>query len=207
MVTPNATTLFICFVLVVSIATTAIPTATTGRVGEIVLNPTHAPPGTLVTFEGVGWNLTPVVEYLITTCIVSGEPVKVDRYAVCEIKSRRGVYEPVGSFKVANVPAGTYLISVTVNPDGLTAEQEFTVDAPTAVVTATSTTTTQKRSATTETSLTTTAPVTVTVPTTEVVTIQREEPLNQSLLLVAVVAVAGLVIVSLAIVTRKAHQK
>ncbi len=166
-----------------------------------------------MTFEGVGWDLTPTIGLYgavkIATCMVSGEPVKVDKHAICNVRSRLGAYEPVGGFKVANVPAGTYLVSISVDQGTFVVygEQEFTVDAPTAVVTATSTTTIQEPSATTETPLTTTAPVTVTVPTTEVVTIQREEPLNQSLLLVALVAVVGMVIVSLAIVTRKAHQK
>ena len=189
--------------VIIAIASATLPSAVAIRAGEIVLNPSHAPSGALVTFEGLGWDVTIYTDEggVATSRIVAGEPVKVDRYAVCEIKNRHGVYEPVGNFKVANVPAGTYLVRVTVNPDGVSAEQEFTVDTATTLAIATSTTV-QDSSTTTQTSPTATAtitvvPVTKTILTTEVVTIRKEEPQNQSLLLIAIVAVVGLVAVAL----------
>ena len=206
--------LFLFSVLVISIASTTIPTTGAARVGEIILNPTHAPPGTLVTFEGVGWDLVPAIAAeggaLFTRCEISGEPVKVDRrYLLCEVKGRGGTYEPVGTFMVADVPAGTYLVSVTVIlPYGgyprITGEQEFTVDAVTTIATVASTPVTT--SVTSYTSRVTTAPsstpvvtVSATVTTTKIETPQAPDYAVMSLLLsiVTIVLVAILAVLIL----------
>lgn len=200
--------LFLFSVLIVSIASTTIPTTrATARVGEIILNPTHAPPGTLVTFEGVGWDLVPVIGVdgaVFTQCEISGEPVKVDRrYLLCEVKGRGGTYEPVGTFMVADVPAGAYLVSVSAvlpypGKPRITGEQEFTVDAVTTIATIASTTVTTSPSSYTSrvtTSPTSTPVVTVsaTVTTTKVETPQAPDYAVMSLLLsivtIALVAV------------------
>lgn len=208
--------LFLFSVLVISIASTTIPTATaTARAGKIILNPTHAPPGTLVTFEGIGWNLELVLtESTLTQCEISGEPVKVDRrYLLCEVKYRGGTYEPVGSFMVADVPAGTYLVYVSAILNMLavrvvlTGEQEFTVDPVTTVATVASTPVTTL--ATSYTSRVTTAPsstpvvtVSATVTTTRVETQQGPDYAVMSLLL-SIVTIGLVAILAVLILRRR----
>jgi hypothetical protein len=206
--------LLVLSILILSIASTIPAARATARAGKIVLNPTHAPPGTLVTFEGVGWGLEPAfggdVGVEITQCEISGEPVKVDRrYLLCEVKYRGGTYEPVGSFMVADVPAGTYLVSVSAMFLGvvLTGEQEFTVDAMTTITTVASTTVTTL--ATSYTSPVTTAAssapvvtVSATVTTTKVETPQAPDYAVMSLLL-SIVAISLIAILTVLILRRR----
>jgi len=207
---------FLFSVLIISIASTTIPTATaTARAGRIILNPTHAPPGTLVTFEGVGWDLgPPFTSDTRTQCEISGEPVKVDyRYLICEVKYRGGPYEPVGTFMVADVPAGTYLVSVKavithpVMRVVLTGEQEFTVDAVTTMATVASTTVTTlatsytSRVATTPSS-TSVVTVSATVTTTKVEMPQAPDYAVMSLLL-SIVTIALVAILAVLILRRR----
>jgi len=205
---------FLFLVLILSITSTTIPTANpTARAGKIILNPAHAPPGTLVTFEGIGWGLEPAhgsggsVGVEITQCEISGQPVKVDRrYLLCEVKYRAGTYEPVGTFMVADVPARTYLIFVSAMFLGIviTGEQEFTVDAVTTMTTiATTPVTTLLTSYTSRVTaaLGSTAVVTIsaTVTTTKVETSKAPDYAVMSLLLsiVTIVLVAILAVLIL----------
>ena len=211
--------LFLFSVLILSTAsTTILTTRATAQAGKIILNPTHAPPGTLVTFEGVGWSLEPAyvgdVGIEITKCRVSGEPVKVDRrYLLCEVKYRGGTYEPVGTFMVADVPAGTYLVSVKavithpVMRVVLTGEQEFTVDAVTTITTVASTAVTT--SPTSHTTRVTTAPSTIpvvtvsaTVTTTKIETPQAPDYAVMSLLL-SIVTIALVAIMAVLLLRRR----
>ena len=121
---------FAVSLLVLAIAATNIPpSAAQARVGEIILSPTHAAPGTLVNFEGIGWDLS--MPYGI--CRVDGVPVKIDSQCICNVIVENGIYEPVGTFVVANVAAGTYKIQITVvggdrGALNLVGSQDFAVD-------------------------------------------------------------------------------
>ena len=94
----------------------------------IALYPDHGVPGTVVSFQGVWWNLPSVVP-----CSVEGKPVKSDGSARCEVFPLAPFYgvsslEPAGRFTVASVSPGQYPITVTINPS-LTAVGILTVDA------------------------------------------------------------------------------
>lgn len=133
-------TAFAASLLVLAIAASSIPpSAAIEKVGEIVLDPTHALPGTLVSFEGIGWDLN-----TFSKCIVYGYPVKIDSHAICRVHVRLGVHEPFGTFVVKDVPAGTYSVSVVADPTpwsgpappgwNYTGEAKFTVDAAAAPI-------------------------------------------------------------------------
>jgi hypothetical protein len=130
----NREFLFTVSLLILAITFTSIVpgVAQQAKVGELILDPTHATPGTLVSFKGVGWNL-PLVEgpYGDVTCLVDGEPVKIDSHAICNPTRVSGIVEPVGTFLVANVTAGSYEIYITVNmfQYKLVGSKDFTVDA------------------------------------------------------------------------------
>jgi hypothetical protein len=105
-------------------------TRATAEVEEIILDPTHAAAGTLVSFKGVGWDLPLMQGYGEVTCLVDGEPVKIDRHCICNVLRVNGILEPVGTFVVANVSAGTYKIYITINMyPKLVGSKDFTVDA------------------------------------------------------------------------------
>ena len=157
------------------------------QAGQIILNPAHGRPGTRVTFEGVGWDLAAAWAYpggggvVEAVCSVSGKPVKWDWR--CEIKRTRSVgqHEPVGSFTVADVPPGTYPISVsaTFYETRFTANTEFTVDSVATMTTVASTMTVSTTSyassiSTAQRSTPVVTTTTATVTTTEVET--RETP-------------------------------
>jgi hypothetical protein len=92
---------FFLLLLVVSLMSSGGPIVyarTMPRVGEILLTPTHAVPGTLVHFQGVGWYLPstwnygygpPLGPYIV--CQVNGEPVKIDSHAICNVMTPSGM--------------------------------------------------------------------------------------------------------------------
>jgi hypothetical protein len=130
--------LFLSALLVIFLVSGRVPFVhSQARVGEIVLTPTHAVPDTIVSFQGVGWNLPWEVGGQHVTCQVSGEPVKNDkRYTGCELGGMQpgGKFNPVGSFAVANVTPGTYKIYVIIDMGPyvyppLAESIDFTVDA------------------------------------------------------------------------------
>jgi hypothetical protein len=99
---PCLTLLFILSLLIISVASMGVPmTRATAKVGEIVLTPTHAVPGTLVHFQGVGWYLPLLVggeDPTATVCRVDGEPVKIDKHNQCGVGTANGIGEPSGTF-------------------------------------------------------------------------------------------------------------
>jgi hypothetical protein len=62
----------------------------------------------------------------------------MDRYSICNVIRVSGIGEPVGTFVVANVSAGTYKISISVDIPHmyppLVGSRDFTVDAGTAPI-------------------------------------------------------------------------
>jgi hypothetical protein len=110
----------------------------TEQAGELILSPTHAVPGTLVKFEGVGWAAESYGAGH-TRCLVQGEPVKIDSHAVCDIVSRLGSGEPVGTFIVRDIPSGTYSVFVIAYllSGTFTGSAKFTVDGKTTIATTT----------------------------------------------------------------------
>jgi hypothetical protein len=182
----------------------------------MILEPTHGTPWTLVTFQGVGWYLQEV-----TPCWIDGIPVRIDRYAECEIRysglplvtviaTGGTVYgqsslEPTGTFLVADVPPGVYLVTVTVgHPGGLTADQPFIVDGY--ITTSPTTTTTYHNSLTSgQTTLiplevattllvTHTISVTHTAQLTQTVTVQLADVASVAVAIVAAALIIALVI-------------
>jgi len=209
--------------LVVSSASVSLPMVyAQPRVGEILLNPTHALPGVLVRFQGVGWCLPVPWGYegmgRYVVCQVNGEPVKIDRHCICNVISGRGggpEGEPVGTFVVANVPAGDYSIFVDIEPSPagawLTGEAMFTVDP---VATATNVATaTLATSVTSHTPTLTTSQITMTptstsmVPITVTVTAKESAPIDFALFSMALSIVAISVVVILAVVLLRERGK
>jgi len=188
---------------VVLIAATIVPMASAfPQAGQIIFYPTHAPPGALVTFEGVGWDLPNLwFSGSVITCIILGEPVKVDIHAVCETRSPRGEIVPVGSFIVADVPPGVYPVTVTLGSglgpgkDPLATTESFTVDA----VTPTTVTTTTVKTLTTSQAATAVPPTSVVTITATVTTTKVETPqvLDSLLAIVAISLVAILTVLFL----------
>jgi hypothetical protein len=126
--------------------------------GTIVFSQTHGIPGTLIVFQGIGWYLDRV-----DPCWVDGKPVRIDRYAVCEVSYSPNalltvlatggtVYgqsslEPSGTFIVAKVPPGTYTVTVEIgDPKNIVFKQPFTVDGAIIALTTTTTRTTTSQS-------------------------------------------------------------
>lgn len=178
----NRHMMFAVSLLVLAIAATSIPPSVAQvRVGEIILNPTHAVPGTLVSFQGVGWYLPVALGVAQATgCRINGEPVKMDTRSICNVLWVSGIGEPVGTFVVANVAAGTYKIYISVDIPymypSLVGSQGFTVDA--ATTTSSVATTTLATSLTSYTSVLTTAltPTPVLTVTATVTTTKAESP-------------------------------
>jgi len=180
----NCEMLFTLSLLVLMIASTSIvpSVAQQARVGEIILNPTHAIPGTLVSFQGVGWYLPEA--YGVGTalvCRVNGEPVRIDRHCICNVVRVSGIVEPVGTFVVADVPAGDYSIFVEIEPwavgiTALTGEAVFTVDAVTTVTTIATTTLATSVSSYTSTLTTSASPTVLTVTATATTTTRTTIP-------------------------------
>jgi len=111
------------------------PTFGYERAGTIALDPSHGRPGDLVTFWGVGWEVYYQYPGALPPCWIDGVPAKIDKHNVCEIvcshhPGTRGEFEPEGTFTVANVPPGTYTVTVRIGTAYglLSAEQTFTVD-------------------------------------------------------------------------------
>ena len=217
--------------LVVSSALVSFPMVyAQPRVGEIVLNATHALPGVLVSFQGVGWYLPVPWGYegmgRYVVCLVNGEPVKIDRYCICNVISVKGIPdypitrlpdgEPVGTFVVKNVPAGDYSISVDIEPSPagawLTGEAEFTVDpvataTSVATVTAVTSVTPHTSTLTTFASPTSVLTVTATVTTTMTESPNIPQAPDYTTMLAPLSIVAILVVVILAMVILPKRKK
>jgi len=193
------------------------------RVGEILLNPTHAVPGVLVRFQGVGWYLPVPWGYegmgRYVVCQVNGEPVKIDRHCICNVISVSGggpEGEPVGTFVVANVPAGDYSIFIDIEPGPagawLTGDVAFTVD-PVATATSVATATMVTSATPHVSTLTTTAsPTSVLTVTATVTTTKTESPnipqVSDYTTLLApfsIVAVLVVAILALVILSKRPH--
>jgi hypothetical protein len=137
----NREIVFVVSLLILAVASTSMPAVNAqARLGKIILDLTHALPGTLVSFEGEGWGL-PTNDPTQIPCFINGEPVKIDRHLTCGIGVSKGANEPFGRFTVKDVPAGTYSVFVTVTmytrgglAFNLTGETPFTVDAATAPI-------------------------------------------------------------------------
>jgi hypothetical protein len=187
--------------------------------GTIILSPSHGTPGTLIMFQGVGWYLDRV-DY----CWVDGKPVKIDIYAVCEVRyssiplvtviaTGGTVYgqsslEPSGTFVVANIPPGTYSVTVAIgSPTNVVSEQPFTVDG--AIVETATTTRTERTTASVVISETlNTSPLTITMIVTTTA-LQNPEMLNSSTARATIVALGAIVAVlalALIVVLRRVGQ-
>ena len=212
--------------LVVSSALVSLPIVhAQPRVGEILLNPTHAVPGVLVRFQGVGWYLPSSWNYgsgpplgRDLVCQVNGEPVKIDRHAICNVMTPSGMPEgePVGTFVVANVPAGDYSIFIDIEPSPagawLTGEATFTVDpvaTATSVATATAVTSATPPVATLTiiASPTSVVTVTATVTTTQTESPNMPQAPDYTTLLAPLSIVAVLVVAILAMVILNKRKK
>jgi hypothetical protein len=166
--------------LLISLASSGVPIvyAQLPRVGEIALTPAHAVPGTLVSFQGIGWYLPMPYPGMgrYSYCLVDGVPVKIDRHCTCNVLVRQGIFEPTGTFTVNDVPPGIYSVFVEINPSPagawLTGEVDFTVDpiateTSTIITTFATSMTSHTQVLTTSASSTSVLTVTATVTTTE----------------------------------------
>ena len=210
--------------LVVSLIASGVPIvyAQMPGVGEIVLTPTHAAPGTLVSFQGVGWYLPSSWNYGYgpplgrdLVCLVNGEPVKIDSHAICNVLTPSGIPEgePVGTFVVGDVPAGDYSIFIDIEPRPggawLSGEATFTVD-PVAIVTsvvmATAVTSVTPRTSMLTTSVSPASVLTVTATATttktESISIPQQPDYTTVLSIVAI-----LVVIILALVVLRRRKK
>lgn len=173
--------------------------------GAIIFSQTHGTPGTLIAYQGIGWYLDRV-----DPCWVDGKPVKIDRYAVCEIRYSPNalltvlatggtVYgqsslEPDGTFVVANVPPSTYPVTVEIgDPKNIVFEQPFTVDGATIETAMTTRTTTSQSPPAVTMIVTSTAPTITMIVTTT--TVQNAGMLDYSTARGTMVALGAIVAV------------